>query len=105
MPVYDLECQIDFGRPVEASERAAFNSAAGVSHPGWHGPQTVVNWKGDREAVVFLVLKGPGPDQGSGEDSVRQEAETRIRGWAKEAGLAGDSPDGVKVTIEAIPRP
>jgi hypothetical protein len=105
MPVYDVECQITFERPVEEPGRQAFNTAAGTSHPGWHGPQTVVTWKGDQEAVVFLVLRGPPPEDTPPAETVSREAEERIRSWAEAAGLSGSSPNALNVTIEAIPRP
>jgi hypothetical protein len=107
MPVYDLECEVTFWRAVEPAEQRAFNEAAGVSHPGWHGPQTVVSWKSPQEAMVFLVLRGPGPgpDGSPPEETVRREAEGRIRSWTTEAGLAGPSTDAVTVNIQAIPRP
>jgi hypothetical protein len=105
MPIYDVECAVTFGRAVGADEQRAFNEAAGVSHPGWHGPQPVISWKGTEEAVIFLVLRGPGSEEPASEETVRRDAEARIRGWAGEAGLAGESPDAVTVRVEAIPRP
>ena len=104
MVIYDLECEISFGRAIEEPRRQGFNEAAGAHRPGWHGPLPVVSWKGEAEAVLFLVLKGPGPGEAGAADTVCNDAERQIRGWAEEAGIAEPSSGSVIVSCQAIPR-
>jgi hypothetical protein len=102
--IYDLECEIVFGEAVEELQQRAFNEAAGAHRPGWHGPLPVVSWKAAEAALLFLVLKGPGPDEPGAAEVVCREAEERIRGWAEEAGIPASSMDAAIVTCQAIPR-
>jgi hypothetical protein len=102
--IYDMECEISFGRAIEEAQRQAFNEAAGAHRPGWHGPLPVVSWKGVESAVLFLVLKGAGLEDPGAAEAVCAQAEERIREWAGQAGIAASSADAAIVTCQAVPR-
>lgn len=94
METYDVECQVSFGGPVADSARAAFRLAAQGQHPGWHGPRPVVSWRSPLEVSVFLVLKGPAPQEASAEETVCQEAEAQVSGWLEDAGIVAEPASG-----------
>ena len=102
--IYDLECEISFGSPIDEPLRLAFNEAAGAHRPGWHGPLPVVSWKGSESALLFMVLKGAPVEEPGADEAVCREAEERIRGWAAEAGIDAAVLEAAIVSCQAIPR-
>jgi hypothetical protein len=100
---YDIECRVRFGTMIEEPKRKAFKSTVEGTRAAWYGPRPVVAWMGPEEAAVYLVVRAS-DDQATAAPALVKDAESQVRGWVDEAGLAGSSPDGFTLECQASAR-